>query len=402
MIFKLSFKNIFRNKRRTAITLAVISVGVSMLLLALAYVEFIKWGLAESTIHGQTGHFQVMTKEFLEKEEEKILQSGIKNWEEIIQKMEKLEAVKVATSRINFSGLASTGEKSNGIMISAVAPGKEIVLGDRYIDPEPLSLLKGQEDGILLAEGLAKLLNANTGDYVTILTTTADGALNAMDFRMVGTIRVFSSEMNTRFAMVTLTGAQNLLATRKVEKILVGLHQTKDLERTVQTAEKTREPGLTIKLWHEISPYYKKVLQFFNQFIAFLCPVLMIIVWFSTMNTILMSILERSSELASLRAMGTSKIKLVQMLVSEGIWLGILGVCVGLGLEIILSHLINHAGILLPPPPGQTSGYMLRVNNVFGNFEFVGILTICIVVLSTLLPAFRMVKINIVKALRRG
>jgi putative ABC transport system permease protein len=402
MIFKLSFKNIFRNKRRTAITLAVISVGVSMLLLALAYVEFIKWGLAESTIHGQTGHFQVMTKELLEKEEEKILQSGIRNWEEIIQKMEELETVKVATSRINFSGLASTGEKSNGIMISAIAPEKEIVLGDQYIDTGPLKLLKGQEDGILLAEGLAKLLNAKTGDYVTILTTTAEGALNAMDFRMVGTVRVFSSEMNTRFAMLTLTGAQNLLVSRKVSKILVGLHQTEDLDRTIQAAEKIKEPGLIIKRWHEISPYYKKVLQFFNQFIAFLCPVLMIIVWFSTMNTILMSILERSSELASLRAMGTSKGKLVQMLVSEGMWLGILGVCLGIGLEIILSHLINNARIMLPPPPGQTSGYMLQVNNVFGNFKFVGILTIGIVVLSTLLPAFRMVKINIVKALRRG
>jgi putative ABC transport system permease protein len=402
MIFKLSFKNIFRNKRRTAITLAVISVGVSMLLLALAYVEFIKWGLAESTIHGQTGHFQVMTKNSLEKEEEKILESGIENWEEIIQSMEELETVKVATSRINFSGLASTGEKSNGIMISAVAPKKEIVLGDQYINTEPLKLLNGQEDGILLAEGLARLLNANTGDYVTILTTTADGALNAMDFRMVGTIQVFSSEMNTRFAMLTLTGAQNLLASRKVGKILVGLHQTKDLDRTVQAAEKIKEPGLTIKLWHEISPYYKKVLQFFNQFIAFLCPVLMIIVWFSTMNTILMSILERSSELASLRAIGTSKGKLVQMLFSEGIWLGVLGVCFGITLEIILSHLINNAHIMLPPPPGQTVGYRLQVNNVFDNFKFVGILTIVIVALSTLMPAIRMAKINIVKALRRG
>jgi putative ABC transport system permease protein len=403
MMVKLSFKNIFRNKRRTVITLAVISVGVSMLLLALAYVEFVKWGLAESTIHSQTGHFQLMTQDSLEKQEERILQSGINDWEEIVKQLETLEPVKVATSRINFSGLASTGDKSHGILISAVIPEKEILMGDQYINPEPLKLLNsdGQDSGILLAEGLAKLLNCSNGDYVTILTTTADGALNAMDFQVKGTARVFSSELDKRFAMLTINGAQNLLNSRKVGKVLVGLHQTRDLNRTTQAVGNIKKPGLALKLWHEISPYYKKVLQFFNQFIAFLTPVLMIIVCFSSMNTILMSIMERQSELASLRAMGTSKGKLVQMLFSEGVWLGILGVAVGIGSELILAYLINGAGIMLPPPPGQTSGYPLRVLNIIDNFKFVGFLTIGIVGLSTLLPALRLTKINIVKALRR-
>lgn len=401
MIVKLSFKNISRNKRRTAITLAVITVGVSMLLLALAYVEFIKWGLAESTIHGQTGHFQVMSPDSPGKEEERILQSGINNWKDIIGKLENLEMVKVATPRISFSGLASTGEKSNGIIISAVVPGKEIVMGDEFIDPQPLKLLSGHENGILLAQGLANLLNAKAGDDVTIMTTTADGALNAIDYQVKGTLQTFSAEMNQRFAMMTLTGAQNLLNSRKVEKILVGLHQTKDLAQAIRAAETIAKPGLTIKPWHEISPYYKKVLQFFNQFLGFLTPVLMIIVGFSTMNTILMSILERSSELAALRAMGTSTGKLIRMLMSEGTWLGILGICLGVGLELILSHFINHAEIILPPPPGQTSGYPLRVNNIFTNFKLVGVLTMAIVGLSTLFPALRIGKTNIVKALRR-
>ena len=274
-------------------------------------------------------------------------------------------------------------------------------MGDEFIDPRPLKLLSGHENGILLAQGLANLLNAKVGDDVTIMTTTADGALNAMDYQVMGTLRTFSSEMNNRFAVVTLTGAQNLLNSRKAAKILVGLHQTKDLAQAIRAAESIAKPGLTIKSWHEISPYYKKVLQFFNQFLGFLTPVLMIIVGFSTMNTILMSILERSSELAALRAMGTSKGKLIQMLISEGIWLGILGLCLGIGLELILSHFINSADIMLPPPPGQTSGYSLRVNNIFTNFRLVGVLTMGIVGLSTLFPALRIGKTNIVKALRR-
>lgn len=402
MIFKLAFKNIFRNRRRTTITLAVITVGVSMLLLALAYVEFITWGLAESTIHTQTGHFQLMQTISLEKEEEKILQWGILDWEEIMRNLENLATVKAAAPRISFSGLASTGDKSNGIIISAVVPGKEILIGGEFIDPEPLRLLTGQNDGILLAEGLAKLLNTKTGEYVTIMTTTADGALNAMDYRVMGTVQVFSSEMDKRFAILTLSGAQDLLNSSKVAKILVGLHQTKDLPQAVQAAETMINPGLTIKLWHEISPYYKKVQQFFRQLIGFLTPVLLIIVGFSSMNTILMSIMERSAELAALRAMGTSKGKLVQMLISEGFWLAVLGIGLGIGLELLLSYFINHAEIMLPPPPGQTSGYNLQVNNIFENFKLVGLLIMGIVCFSSLLPALRISKINIANALRRS
>ena len=400
MIFKLSLKNVLRNKRRTIITISVIAVGVSMLILALAYVEYIKWGLGESTIHGQTGHFQLMTKDFLLKEEGKILEFGIDKSNDLYNKIEEIDEVELATPRINFSGLASTGEKSNGILVSALIPEKEITLGSVFIDPEPLKKLKTDDQGVIIGKGLAKLLKATTNDYITIMTTTSDGALNAMDFKIVGTINTFSSEMDKRYAVINIKAAQELLATKKVERILVGLYKTEDLPIAIQKTSRHINSDLQIKKWKEVAPYYNKVLRFFYQIIIFLAPVLMIIVWFSTMNTIMMSILERSSELASLRAMGTSKTTLFKMLFTEGIWLGIIGVSIGIVLELILSYIINHAGITVPPPPGQTSGYALMVRNVLTNFLNVGFLTILVVSLSTIFPAERIFKINIVKALR--
>jgi len=400
MIFKLSLKNVLRNKRRTIITIAVVAVGVSMLILALAYIEYIKWGLGESTIHGQTGHFQIMTKDFLLKEEGKILEFGIDKSNDLYNKIEEIDEVELATPRINFSGLASTGEKSNGILVSALIPEKEITLGSIFIDPEPLKKLKTDDQGLIIGKGLAKLLKAKINDYITIMTTTSDGALNAMDFKVVGTINTLSSEMDKRYAVINIKAAQELLATKKVERILVGLYKTEDLPIAIQKTSRYISSDLQIKKWKEVAPYYNKVLRFFYQIIIFLAPVLMIIVWFSTMNTIMMSILERSSELASLRAMGTSKITLFKMLFTEGIWLGIIGVSIGIALELALSYIINHAGITVPPPPGQSSGYPLMVRNVLTNFINVGFLTILVVSLSTIFPAERIFKINIVKALR--
>ncbi len=105
MITKLSLKNVLRNKRRTLITLAVIFIGVSMLLLVLGYVEMIKWGVAEGVIHGNTGHFQLTSRDFLDKEEGRILEFGIPDWQILAAKVNKIPFVEVVTPRIGFYAL---------------------------------------------------------------------------------------------------------------------------------------------------------------------------------------------------------------------------------------------------------------------------------------------------------
>jgi putative ABC transport system permease protein len=400
MILKLSLKNVMRNKRRTLITVAVISVGVSMLLLALAYTNYVDWGVKESIIHSSTGHFQVLTRDMAQKEEEKILQFGIDNWLDLAQKISKVPGVKVVCPRINFSGLGSTGDKSTGVLVQAVEPDKELKLGDDFIDREAYRKLKAEPDGALLGPALAKLLNVKTGDMVTIMTTTGDGALNAGDYKMVGTFSAGVEELDKRFVLVSIQSAKALLVSEKVERLAVGLYDTNDIPIAMNQARTVLPPDMVMKLWKEVNSDYEKILNFFFQMIAFLLPVLMIIVWFSTMNTVLMSVMERSAELATFRAMGTSRFRMFRMLFSEGVWIGIIGVAIGFILELIFASLINHAHIMLPPPPGNTVGYELLVRNTPGIFVFVGLLTILVVSLSTVLPARRIFRLSIVKAIR--
>jgi putative ABC transport system permease protein len=402
VIWRLSFKNVFRNQRRTVLTVAVVAVGASMLILAQGYVEFITWGLAESFIHGQTGHFQVVATESLSDDEHQLLEHGVERWLELVEDLESTEHVQVATPRISFSGLITTGESSNVALIDAVDPRRELVLGAEHVDSEPLVSLAEAEDGVVLGSGLAALLQVQVGDEVTLLTTTADGALNAIDLRIVATIEVFSEELNSRYAMIALDSAQAVLVTDKVENVIVGLDSTEYLSLAAAAARKRWSPEYAIRLWHEITPYYGKVLAFFRQLIFFLAPVLMLIVWFSAMNTVLMSVLERSAELATLRALGTSGATLVRMLVYEGIWLALLGVTAAVVLELGLSAIINHANITVPPPPGQTSGYALQIRNVASSFVTVAVMTVAVVVASTVIPALRIGRMNIVHALRKG
>jgi putative ABC transport system permease protein len=402
MIAKLSIKNIWRNKRRTLITLAVITIGVSMLCLAMAYIEYVKWGYGEGIIHGNTGHFQVMNRDLLHKEEDKILSFGISGWQDLAAQIKKDPRVSVVTPRINFFGLCSTGEKSTAVMARAVLPANEIEMGGTFINADPLKKLLHEPEGILLGRLLAKSLQVKEGGEVTVLTTTASGAMNGYDFKVIGTISTGFEEMDKRFAMVSLPTAQGLLASGKVERLVVTLHDTNDLNTALADWQKRLPAGITTQSWKEVFPDFAKTMNFFNGMIGFVLPVLMLIVWFSTMNTILMSLMERSAEFATLRAMGTSKWRMFRMLVSEGAWIGLLGVILGILIEILMAFLINHANIMMPPPPGATAGYHLNVRNAMGIFTFVGPVTLIVVILSTIIPARRIFKLNIVRALRNG
>lgn len=402
MIVKLSLKNVWRNKRRTLITTAVITVGVSMLCLAMAYIEYVKYSYSESVIHAASGHFQVMTRDSLKKEEEKTLAYGIEDWRQVAERVRRDPRVTVVTPRINFFGLGSSGEKSTAVMVQAVLPQNEITMGEEYIDAKPYQALSGNAEGALLGPQLAKSLNLKEGDVLTVMGTTGDGALNAMDFTVVGTYSTGVEELDKRFVLIHLSAAQQLLNSRKVERLAVGLRETRDLPAVMAAVGRGLPSHLAMRTWREVNGDFDKVMNFFFQMIGFMMPVLMLIVWFSTMNTILMSLMERAAEFATLRAMGTSLWRMFKMLLAEGTWIGIIGILLGVGLEILLASLINHAGIMLPPPPGQTSGYLLEVRNTAGIFLFNGVVTFIVVLLSTLVPASRLFRLNIVKALRNG
>jgi putative ABC transport system permease protein len=400
MIGKLSAKNVLRNKRRTLTTMAIITFGVSMLLLAFGHVEYIKWGLRETVIHGQTGHFQLCSKKYLENKEKRILEYGIDDWQKIAKVLSNISYVNVVTPRITFSGLVSTGDISIGIMVSAVLPLNEIKMGGQMVEHKAYHLFLREPYGILIGPGLAQLLSVNIGDNLTLMTTTAHGSLNAMDFKVIGTVSSGFEEMDNRFAVLSLDSAQRLLASQRVERLLVGLKRTEELPLAVNATQKIIPAGIKLRLWHEVDKYFWQVSAFFNQFIGFFLPVLMLIVWFSTMNTVLTSILERSPELATLRAIGTSNWRLLRLLFSEGMLIGITSVVLGILLELGFSVLCNRFHITLPTPPGYTESYHFIIRNIWKNYVFVSLLTLAIVSLSTLIPARRIFKMNIVKTLR--
>ncbi|MBN2414907.1 ABC transporter permease [bacterium] len=402
----MGFRNLFRQKRRTATALMVITFGIGCLLLTMGHTAFIDWGLREQTIHSETGHLQLFNDRFFQKEEETILEFGIDDAEEIAASLQQFLEVQLVQSRISLMGLISNGDKSVAFIGDAIEPEKERQLRTMFADNgsarfDSLIVHRGEEV-ISLGAALARSLNVQYGDWVTLMTSTVDGALNAVDLRVVDTFRDGTVEYEKRAVNIPLPVARRLLMTDRVGKLIVTLDKTEHtlvLRDRIITWAAENGYGLTVKTWKEQAAYYRQVVQFFRQITGFISLILLIIVFFASVNTIVMALVERTREIGTLLSVGTSRAQTVMMFWCEGLLLGLIGSVLATLFALAVSALVNGADIMLPPAPGSSSGYPLSIRNEFAVFVRVAAATVVASGFSSLLPALRVTRMKIVDAL---
>ncbi len=400
---KLAFKNVFRNRRRTLITGLVLVFGVTALVLAGGFIAFTFRGLSESTIHGQLGHIQLFNKEFLARQEDQPLELGLDSAEALKKRINVLNNVRFSMARVEFVGLISNGDKSEAFLGRGVEPQQELKLANFAMDIDSGKFLgetqsDARENEVVLASELAKNMKAKLGDYLTLMTTTAGGALNAMDVKVCGIYSTGIPEYDQHALMVDIRTAQQILRSQKVTKVVVVLDETEQTEKVASTLERMF-PNIKAKRWFDLATYYNAVVQLYYAIFGFLGVIIFVIVVLSSSNTMMMSIFERTKEIGTQLAVGTSRPRLLLNFLYEGLIIGVLGAFVGLLVALGLSLLINGVGIMMPPPPGRTAGYPLLVDIVPVVFVGVFVLMSLTTVVSSLIPAIRASRLKIVDAL---
>ena len=400
---RLATKNVFRNTRRTIITGLVLVFGATALILAGGFVSSSFRGLRESTIHGQLGHLQVYSKDFFKAEEERPLALGLDKSDGLKKSILALPHVRLGMARVEFTGLLSNGDKSSIFLGRGIEPDKEAQLTDFSRSIDTGAFLRSdtgvdKDAEVLLARGLAKSLHARVGDYLTLMTTTSAGALNAMDVRVAGIYSTGVPEFDERALMVKLEAAQQLLHSNKVSKLVVVLDET-DRTEDVAAAIQRLLPDTSLRRWDELATFYRAVVQLYRTIFLFLGVIIFIVVVLSCSNTMMMSIFERTKEIGTQLAVGTSRLRVLVNFLYEGLAIGVLGGGAGLLAGLGLAVLINHAGIVMPPPPGLTHGYSLIIDLVPGVFTGVFAVMVLMTVISTVVPAMKASRMKIVDAL---
>ncbi len=398
---RLALRNVFRQRARTGLTLAVIAAGVAGLILSGGFVEDALNSLRETTIHSQLGHIQVYKTGYYAEGKRSPFKYLIDRPDDVVGAARALPEVREVMSRLGFSGILNNGKTDFAIQGEGVEPAKESALGTQIQLVDGRLLAADDRFGLMIGEGVASGLNLRVGDVVNLLVNTEEGALNNLEFKVVGVFRTFSKDYDARVVRVALPDAQELLASKAVNAVVVELRRTTDTEAAA-AALRARLDGskYELKSWSELADYYGKTAQLFKRQFGFLQAIILFAVLLSVANSVNMTIFERTGEIGTLMALGTRRIAVFRLFVLENVAVGLMGSVLGMLLGFALAWLINSLKIALPPPPNSDSSYYAGIAlapSIVGTAFLIGLVA---TPLTALLPARRIARIAVVDALR--
>jgi putative ABC transport system permease protein len=405
-MLKLALRNILRQKKHTAMTLIAIICGTVGIILAGGWVNDIFVQLGEALIHSQSGHLQIYKQGYYDtgsRSPEKYLITEPDNVKKQIVEEVDVEKFDSVMARLNFSGLLNNGRSDLSIIGEGVQPEMEAKLGSSVLITTGRQLTNEDAFGIMLGKGVAHALNLKPGDYVTLLVNTLEGALNSLDFEIIGTFQSFSNDYDARAVKIPLAAAQELLGTQGVNAFVVLLKRTEDTDPiTIRLAARLGAAGLEIKTWMELNDFYEKTVELYKGQFGVLQLIILIMVLLSVANSINMSIFERVGEFGTMMALGNRSNQVFQLILSESLLLGVIGSSIGVGIGILLAFAISAIGISMPPPPNADLGYTAQIQIVPSVLLMAFIIGLSATVLAALLPARQVSRMQVVEALRQN
>jgi putative ABC transport system permease protein len=401
-MLKIALRNILRQRARTSLTLAAIALGVASLVLSGGFVADILLQLREATIRSQLGHLQIYKQGQFESGGHRPFDFVIDNPEGIDRIVDAVPGVVTRAERLSFTGLISNGRGELPILGEGVEPVPEAKIGSAISMVAGRPLAAGDEFAIVVGEGLANALKLKIGDSVNLLLTTREGAMNTLDFKLVGVFRSLSKEYDARAVRVPLTSAQELTAVTGVNAIVVLLADT-DLTATVGAALQARLPaGFEVKTWQQLADFYNNTAALYERQFGVLQAIILVMVLLSVANSVSMTLHERTSEFGIMRALGGTRRDVFRLAMLETALLGAIGATLGVAAGAILALLISAIGIPMPPPPNSESGFVATIRIVPAVLAAALALGFLATVVAALLPARRIAGIPVVDALRHG
>src|SRR5258706_2403872 len=402
-MWKLALRNVFRQRSRTALTLAAIIFGVVFLILTAGFMQDFFIQLREATIHSQFGHLQIYHAGFYENGRRAPYQYMIEKPEQTIAELQQLEHVADVTPRMNFSGLLSNGRMTFPVIGEGVDPVKEQRLSSY------LKLLSGSQlsdDGtltILVGQGVANALKLKVGDSATLLVNTREGALNTFDFKISGIFQTFSKDFDDRAIRIPIKAAQELLGTKAVHSLVLALDDTAFTDSVAQSIG-THLPSKEFewKTWYQLADFYQKGVDLYQRYFLVLHLIILGLILLSVANSVNMTLYERTGEFGTLLAIGNRGATIFKLVCAETLILATIGSLAGAVLGVLLAALISAIGIPMPPMPNTNSGYtaMIRIIPI----EVAKALTIGLIatIFAAIWPAHRASRLQVVEALRHN
>lgn len=403
MIIVMAWRNIWRNKARSLIIMLSIMLGLFSALGVVAIYKGMMRARVRTVIDREVGHLQLHHARFKEDYlAEFILPEGSG-----LERIEKIPEVKSTTRRSVTTGMLSTTTGSSGITIYGIIPNEEKVISqlDKII-VEGKYFPQEIRNPVLVGKKLAKKMKLNLKSKLVLMFTDSTNTMVSAAFRVAAIYESENSTLDERSVYVSRESLNKLLGIGTAShEMVVLLHRDEDLDNVIDSIKKMF-PSLKVETWEDLSPETELMVDTVNQYAYIILIIIMLALAFGIVNTMLMAILERTRELGMLLALGMNKVKLFFLILSETVFLTLVGCPFGLMFSWFAINYFNRKGIdlsIFGDEMMSSFGFSTFVYPEFPFDKVTGMLLIVVAtaILSSLFPAIKALRLRPVEALRK-
>ncbi len=405
---KISLRNLLRYKRRTLLTMSLITIGVAFVLVFVSVTASFKAMMVGEITDSMLGHVQVHRKGYVASLDNLPLNLNLKprafqKIEEILAQIPEVEAF---SPRIKFGGVFSNFAESTNIRLNAVDPEKELAT-------VPLLAARITQGGgtirpgeILVPELLAKGMKMGVGDTAVVIATNEDGSVNGYQFTVGGVMRSVTGP-GGRDGYIHIDDGRQILRLEEPEisELAIRLKKIDLLDQVAFRLEEALgkevnaqgKPVFEIHTWRELTPFFN-IVRMIDVMTFFIKLMLIAIVLISIMNVMIMAVYERTREIGTIAAIGTLPGRILSMFVIEGLSLGLFGAASGTALGGLAVAVLNAVKIRFNF--GRQEGLILSSSIHPSDILTIALIVVGVAVLAGFRPAFQASRLDPIKALR--
>ncbi len=400
----LAWRNLWRNKKRTYITLASVlfAVIIATFMRGLQLGSYDK--IYNDAIRSSTGHLAIMDKLYWD---DKSLINSFEYPLELEKSLMTDEAVDYIAPQIMAGGLASYGNNTRGIMLQGIDPdiqNEQMSLKEKVIEGEYLT---DDDEAILIGKELSKFLKAGVGDTLVILSQGYMGSTAAATYPIKGIFDHPMAEFNKRIGFIPLQAAQYLFYMEgRLTNLNIVLKDADDLESSL--SRYTSEIDTTLleaRSWKEMNEELIQGMEMDNYGGILMISILYVVIGFGFFGTILMMTMERRKEFSIMVAIGMSRFKLLTQVILESIMIAVIGAGIGLILSFPAVYFYHVNPIEITGEQAELYYEMnmepiLQISLKPGYMITQFLVILCISILASIIPLINIYTFNIVDIIR--
>jgi ABC-type lipoprotein release transport system permease subunit len=348
MILKIAFRNIFRQKRRTILTGLAMIVGFTLLSVTIGLSDGAYGNIISMFTRNRIGHIQVHRVGYLDKPS---LYETINDYTAVGETIQNSAGVEAWTPRVYAAGLGSVSEKSTAVQIIGVDVARETQatrFDQKVVEGSVLAETASHE--AVIGTSLAKILSAKIDSEIVIFSQGADGSIANDVYKIVG-IAESGDDVTDRVACyLHIEDAQELFVLEgRIHEIVVIVSHINEVGKITDAIEaRLNNSTLEVAPWQVVAKSFYRAMKTDQQGDAISRWVIMLIVAIGVLNTVLMSVLERTREYGVLKAVGTKPTQIFWLVIYEVTIIAIGSIAVGALLGVLANYLLSIYGITYP------------------------------------------------------